>query len=533
MPDYSKMSNEELLALKRKQSAPASPEPTWGETGEDVAKTIPSGLARGVAGLAGLPADAGAALNNYVVDPLMRKMGLDPGGKKEAGLGAENIQKGIEGVTGELYQPQTRTGKFVNSVAEMAPNAVAGPGGVGRRLLTQAVLPGVASEGAGQLTEGSAVEPVARAAGALVAPLAAQRAVTPMRTPQGRARMVENLEQEGVTNATAGQKTGSKALQYLESQAGDAYGAGNSASNAQRLANEQFTRAALTRAGAPRDIPLTRAALDKQVQNVQDTYNVLAARHSVRFDPTFATDLRTVLNRYNKKLDSLQKPLVTDILTDIAQFRGSMPGDVYQMLRSDLSGMASSVTRDAPYSKALRGIRSALDEAMARSIPAGHPDKGAWKANNKRYEAWKTLGKAAKSLDDEGNILITPAGLKSAASAGKKTDQYVRGNNMFTQLADSGARILRQLPNSGTSQRLTATGIMSGAGALGGYGSDADYGTAVGALAGPAILGRGLLSRPAQKYLGNRKISGARDTPAAAAMRTLQAVRQGMEEEDQ
>jgi hypothetical protein len=67
-----------------------------------------------------------------------------------------------------LYQPQTGPEEYFRTIGQMLPGAVLAPGGVTGNLLRYGVLPGILSETAGQLTEGTAAEPYVRFAGALV-----------------------------------------------------------------------------------------------------------------------------------------------------------------------------------------------------------------------------------------------------------------------------------------------------------------------------------------------------------------------------
>jgi hypothetical protein len=135
----------------------------------DVAKSGGIGLVKGAIGLAGLPGDA-AGLLNRGIDYATDKLGLSDAASPKANydlLGSGQIRHGVENVTGPLYEPKTTAGHYAQTVGEFALAALAGPGGIARKLITQAIVPGVASEAAGQATEGTAAEPYARVAGAL------------------------------------------------------------------------------------------------------------------------------------------------------------------------------------------------------------------------------------------------------------------------------------------------------------------------------------------------------------------------------
>lgn len=207
-------SDEELLAARGKLSA--SP---WMGRG----KAAVSGVAEGVAGLAGLGGDVGGFISAGV-----DKMGGQGAGQAVldalrftpigAVLNAPNtgtVKKKVEEYTGEFYKPQTTDEKYIKTAASFIPGAVAAPGGAVGNAVRYGLIPGLASEGAGQVTEGTALEPAARFAGALFGgigagmiarPGTASRAireqlppgVTPDMVTQAEALM-QRANQQGIT----------------------------------------------------------------------------------------------------------------------------------------------------------------------------------------------------------------------------------------------------------------------------------------------------------------------------------------------
>jgi len=153
----------------------------------DVAKSGGIGLAKGGISLGGMAGDI-RSLASSATDYLGGKLGVAPETVEKfkqsmasatpvsAALSvaptSQDIQSRIEGVTGDFYKPKTTYGEYAQTAGEFAPAALTGPGGVARRLVTQAALPAVASETAGQYTAGTAGEPYARVAAALAAPAA-------------------------------------------------------------------------------------------------------------------------------------------------------------------------------------------------------------------------------------------------------------------------------------------------------------------------------------------------------------------------
>lgn len=144
--------------------------------GEDVAKTIPSAAARGVTNLAGAPAD----LMEFITGNLAKFAGKFTSPETAALLKqhaapelpmptSDRLRGGVEKVTGELYKPQTRAGKFVGGVTE----GVAGAGPFGKAQAVLGGIGGAASETAGALTNDN---PWAKAAAGIGVPVGAQLA---------------------------------------------------------------------------------------------------------------------------------------------------------------------------------------------------------------------------------------------------------------------------------------------------------------------------------------------------------------------
>lgn len=479
---------------------------------EDVIKSTGSGIASGATKLAGLLPDlssmAHGAANKYLFDSLLNAT-FGPPSKTLAQdqqpidinklAGSANLQKGVESFTGKFYEPQTMAGKFAHSIGEAVPGSIAAPGSIPARLLS-AVGAGSGSEALGQLTEGTGWEPYARAGGALaggMAPYVAGRAVTPIPSNPQRQRLVDILQDEGVTSLTAGQRTGNKTLQYLESASSTAPGAGGGATRTTEEGQRQFTEAAMRRAGAGPDA--TPEVLAANNHRLGQEFRDLSARNNLTPDNQFVNDIVDAARNYRRVPDSQQRQMVQGYIDDIVQHvnQGSMPGAQYQEMRSRLSRQANSLRQSDPtLSEALRDMRVALDNAMGRSIAP--VDQEAWQLARQQYGAQKTLEKAASRAGEataEGQIV--PANLRNTAAANNR-GAYARGEGDFSELSRAGA-VMAPLPNSGTAQRGNAFNILNQA--------------TLGVI--PALTGRTLNSRPVQTYLGNQLLSGGlRNDPA-------------------
>lgn len=517
------MSDEQIGAAIKK-NIPASVDTT-----KDVIKSAAAGIGKGAISTAGLVGDLGA-LAARGIDAGAKKIGLnipslEAGREKLKSLpalpgplavlnapGSEDINKLVKPVTGEFHKPETRAGRYAETVGEFVPGMVAGPGGLMRRAITNVALPGIASETAGQITEGTKAEPYARVAGALtgaVLPSVAARAITPLPANPARQRLVDILNQEGVTSLTAGQRTGSNALRYAESALGDVPGAGGPTANMTRRGVEQFTEAAMRRAGAgPNAGP---EVLSANQRRLGDAFTDLSARNSLTMDQQFANDIRGVIRDYGRVLPSEQRERVYNVITDLAQQGNTIPGEVYQATRSRLNRVANNArTTDPDFGQAIRGIRNALDDAMARSVAPA--DRGAWEAARREYSAQKVIEKtASRAGEATGEGMLVPSNLRNTVAA-ENRGAYARGEGPFSELARAGSTIMSPMPQSGTAPRAAMHAIASMlGGTLGMPGGPVGTGAgaSLGALVGPALAGRALMSRPVQGYLGNQVMTPA------------------------
>jgi len=493
-----------------------TPAPPSGQ-GEDILKSGVSGLASGATKLAGLVPDiaglAKGAANKYLFDPLLNAtLGppsnpLTPENQPpdiNALAGSANIQRGVESLTGNFYKPQTTAGKYAHSVGEALPGSALVPGGAAFRMLS-GVGAGLGSEAAGQAVEGTSYEPYApyaRVGGAVaggLAPNIAGRLATPLPASVARQRNVDTLADEGVTSLTAGQRTGNKRLQYLESASGNAPMAGGGADRIQELGQRQFTEAALRRAGAASD-EATPEVLRQNYDRLTNEFRTLSTRNTLTPDNQFITDITQAVRNYRNVPNSQQRAMVQGYIDDIIDHvnAGAMPGVEYQAMRSRLSRQANNNrVSDPDLSEALRGMRNALDDAMGRSISPA--DREAWQLARQQYGAQKDIAKVASRAGEataEGQLV--PANLRNTVAANNR-DAYSRGEGQFTDLARAGAGVMSPLPNSGTAQRSNALDLLNQ--------------MTLGIV--PAITGRTLMSRPVQSYLGNQLLSrGLRDDPA-------------------
>lgn len=150
---------------------------------QDIGKSAAVGLGQGTLSAAGAIGDV-QDMNSGAAAWIARKFGASPETQAMAGKIAgfspvggffnrmpttADLRGAVESVTGPFYQPKSTAGEYARTVGEFAPSVFMGPGSTARtaggkiiQKAAQVAVPAVASETAGQLTEGTAAEPYAR-----------------------------------------------------------------------------------------------------------------------------------------------------------------------------------------------------------------------------------------------------------------------------------------------------------------------------------------------------------------------------------
>lgn len=501
-------------------------------TVEDVAKSAGSGLVKGGVGLVALPG---------TVEQLGR-MGVNYAGEKMTGnpqtVSPETVLPGYAGtkkavednITGPLYRPKTTAGEYASTIAEFAPGMLF-PAGAGAGLAARAginvVAPAVASETAGQLTKGTAAEPYARVAGGLAGgmlPAMAGRAVSPGATNATRQRMANVLDQEGVT-LTAGDRTGGQTLRYAESVSQTTPFAGRRLSAIKEQQAEQFTRAALRRAGIQADRAEPQV-IDQAFQRIGGEFQAVGQAAVVPLTPTVQQRLANIVRRYERITEpSMINPLPRSIVDDVAGAvqqsatagaPAALDGARYLGWRSDI-GIAARGARDPRTERALYDIQRVLDDGAEQYLRSRNPPM-ADRMNTARqqYRNMLVIEKAALGAgENAASGLISPAMLAQATKQLQGGRNYARGRGDYADLARAGSTLLEKMPQSGTAPRMlmNAVGAAIGASIAGPAGAAAGV---VAPMVGQAISGRVLGSAPMQAYLGNQVAAPIANLPTGS-----------------
>lgn len=491
------------------------PSPSAEGIGTDIAKSAAAGLENATATTFGALGDL-RTLAGKGVDYAVEKAG----GAPETAEKIKNVASTVAGTTpigvvanhaptsrevlnsgdplvSPDYVPQTEAGHVTKLATEFAPGALlsagGGSGSLAGNLIRYAAIPAAATRAAEHYVPDSSWKPYLVAAAGIGSSLVnPARIVTPLESSVARQNAVRTLADEGVTSLTAGQVTGNKSLQYLESAASHAPGAGGGASRIEHEGQHQFTEAAARRAGAGPDV--TPEVLAANQRRLGQSFQDLSSRNNLVPDNQFVNDVVDAARNYRRVPDSQQRQMVQGYIDDIVDHvnNGHMPGPEYQEMRSRLSRQANSLRQSDPtLSEALRDMRNALDNAMNRSISSA--DREAWQTTRAQYGAQKVLEKAASRAGEitaEGQV--TPANLRNTI-ASENRGAYARGEGAFNDLARSGVQVMTPLPNSGTAQRMNAFHLLN-AGLLG---------------IPQALAGRAIMSPPVQAYLANQLANGA------------------------
>lgn len=519
---------------------PTAPAPTVGYL-EDMGKGFVGGVGRGTTGTIGLPGTVGnltraglryLGASDEGIDTAANVLGKVPGiggaiTLSRAAPDAQTVQHSVEGVTGKFYEPQTVPGQYASTVGEFLPGAaIPGGGGIGARAVNT-IVPAITSETMGQLTKDTKAEPWARFVGGLAGGLGAAKAITPMAPASASHRAaVDVLDREAIP-MTAGQRTGSKALQWVESNAADMPLSGRAGriqtepleAFDRYVTNQTFDRGQLTARGVPRDVNLPDAqAVRAGAASLSDEYERLAAAGQLRSSPRMQNRMTRAQDEYERLvLPHERTPNVeatrNNIVDRLVAQGGRMAGDEYQSIRSQI-GKAAKASTNTEEARALREMKYAMDEAMQAGLPPAEAQ--AWVLNNRRYANMKQTAPAVEAAATSEHLspLRVASELRNRRGA-----QYAQQRGDLDEVAQAAAQVLKPLPNSGTAARTGAQQLYNmipnaaTGGATGGLGFmlGGPLGAAIGAAA-PFIMPRLATSRLGQAYLGNRALpQNARD----------------------
>lgn len=510
---------------------------TWGEkagqTINDMGKAVGSGIVRGTTALLDAPGALASGVESLATSGL-EAAGFPP--QYTAGIkgslttmpfgGGDLAASAVDAVAPQVqgYEPQTTAGEYAKTVGEFLPGSLMGGGNLAGSAIRYGVLPGLASEAAGQATEGTAYEPYARIAAALGTPLLTGRPTNNARPilpadPED-ARMAETLMAQGI-RPTVGQTTGSDFLRRLEGSLDVLPGQA-----------DDVTRAAMNTTGST----ATRATPEALKQASDDIVRVMNdAVSGVSFTPSsaMAQQADDVVKSYMRS--TAQGNVVPDVrnvadeIIDAATNPNAAPLDLTTLKdwRSRLGKLLQS--SDAQAREAAWGLRSIIDDATeAQLMAAGRADDvAALGRAREQYRNWIAIADSATRAGAESGIL-SPTQLNQSVIRSQGRRNFAVGNTTpLGDLSRAAAGILRPAASvsAGGVRSISPQLLTSLLGA--GIGNAIAPGTAmapiIGALGGASMTSLGqaaMRSTPVQSLLMDPKMRIAQSllaAPGAAA----------------
>lgn len=511
------------------QAAMADMQPQTGMI-EDVVKSAGAGLARGAASVVDMPSAVmglgikGAELLTGKQAPeWLNPAAILPTGGVTRGQSAREMIGNVTGGATE-YKGETMPGQFAGTVGEFVPGAMIGPGSMVKNALQYGVLPGIASEAAGQATEGTSAEPYARIAAAIAAPLALNAANAGARaaiSPHGgadpeRIKLASVLDDYGI-QVTAGQRTGAEGLRRAEG----ATGAGQEIMAQQA---DDFTKAALKAVGtdATRATPEVLASTAKRIGDVFDD---VTRGVDVTPDQKTVADFSQAIATYRQMApkDSAV-PLLENINREfVKSFRGGtpIPAGTLNTWRSNLSKLTTSAdqaTRDA----AIEAL-NVVDDAMSASLTAaGRADDVARLVEARgQWRNYLAIQKAASRAGEERALgVISPSALRNELATQGRTAYATGRRGDIGDLARAGEAVMKPLPT------VTAGGVRNvpGVSALLSGAAGSAIGGPMGAVAGmlaPSVYNAARMTKPMQAYLANQLVQPGGKIVTPDILRTI------------
>jgi hypothetical protein len=340
------------------------------------------------------------------------------------------------------YVAPGRLGRYIAEAAEFA-----GPAGLLSRakkvvptlwdMTRFGAAPGVASEAAGEATEGTALEPYARAAAALGTAVALAR---PGRFSEAteRGRLANVAQDQGIRNITVGQMRQSPGLMRAE---------GRLQPTQQQL--EDVTAAAMRSIGS--DAPVaTRTALAQANRNIVDAMDEAVAGVDVIPTQNHADAAIELARRYREGTAQANLiPTVRGMTERIRAFAATDRPISLSLLKEWRTNIGNLLQSDNPAAQnAAHALRDIIDDMTDQALTAaGRTDDLAKLAQaREQYRNYLAIIIARGRAGAEAGEL-SPTMLNQAIKQVQGTSTVVTGRGTpFTEFTEAAAAALRQAP---------------------------------------------------------------------------------------
>lgn len=262
-------------------------------------------------------------------------------------------------------------------------------------------------------------------------------------------KSVDILNKAGVDVIDAQAMTGRGARSALKRA-----GAANGAEDVMQNQKVAFSRAALEKAGiAAPNGTLDDGVLKTAFETVGDQMNKLALANNMTGGaarPIFGqilTDMQPIVNTYAQSTGS-QAPIIRTTFKRMAEYarKGTMTGEQYQRMTSELEGAARANPGVAEFA---RKMRASIDRGMENYIAQTNPsDSTYWQIARRQF---KNLLVVQDAIGRTGNReiaggLVTPQALQAATKKINGSRLFATKSDDFSELANAGVHILKPLP---------------------------------------------------------------------------------------
>lgn len=346
---------------------------------------------------------------------------------------------------------------------------------------------------------------------------------------------VDVLKSAGIPLDLA-QQTGNRVAQTIKNVIADNPLIGHSVFPEEQ--GKSFNRAVLRTMGVtdPAATVADEETMQSGRQAITGVMNDVAARNPIKYDSGLENDLTQIEKDAGGQLTPNDmgpiKTHLNNIVESAANNDGSIPGAVYQKMRSQLGVLS----KDPKYAPVVGDIQEALDDAFQRSTSP--EDQKTLSTARQQYRAMKQIEGAV----DPATGNISPGTLlgKINTKTNRNQSLYGQGDQTLVDLAKAGKNVLApNNPNSGTARRLAG---MAGMGAIAGGADEALHGDPVEAMkvgataaalpwAGRQIIENPTIGKVAMGWNNSKILKGATDatrkTLAAGVPATVNADKEG------
>lgn len=433
-------------------------------TGEDAQQAAKHGLASGAVGtFLGIP-DMATSINRFAarhvpdVDKWMVSHGLISQGEldkqdkafaekygkdaaaQDLATGGKELPSTQDVVQGNLgiAPPTTPGGKALDNVVSFFPAAATG--GSVASLVRNGLVPGLASEGAGQAADfvapNSGAGDVARLLGGVYGQ-SKMAPTVPVGTPERiaqRAERVKTLEDAGVP-VTAGQATGSLPLQQKENFLDPALA---------QKGQQGYTKAMMENiTGQPHSGILDENSMKDMFDSFGPRYGNLP-NYSLPADSQLVQELANHEQNHSTLGVSPDTDRSVKAMQDAVLNAAVKPGGItaqdYQTMRTNFGRQARNA-QDPTMKSALLDMNGVLDNAMERGMVAGGAKPEELSDFRSLAGDYKNALVLEKAMNASKGPYLSPAAVDRAAKAvyGR---QYTTGNTKFNKLNTAANDVL-------------------------------------------------------------------------------------------